>query len=60
QALACEFLKKRGRFLERKVYDVPKKIDEEIACLKLKSLGIRIDRLTQKQKHYLTSWEEGT
>ena len=35
-------------------------IDQEIAHLKLKSMGIRIDQLTEAQKKYLTSWEMGT
>lgn len=60
QALACEYLKKKGPSLKKKVYDVPKEIDEEIARLKLRSLGITIDRLTGEQKRYLSSWEEGT
>ncbi len=60
QALSCEFVKKKGSSLEKKVYCVPRKIDEEIAELKLKSLGIRIDTLTPEQKKYLSSWESGT
>ena len=60
QALSCEFVKKAGNSLEKKVYRVPRKIDQEIARLKLKSLGTRIDRLTPEQKKYLTSWELGT
>ena len=60
QALACEYLKKKGHTLARKVYDVPKGIDEEIARLKLKSLGVQIDRLTKEQERYLSSWEAGT
>ncbi len=60
QALACEYLKKKGRSLEKKVYGVPKTIDETIARLKLKSLGHQIDRLTPEQQTYLASWEAGT
>lgn len=46
--------------LERKVYSVPKDIDREIARLKLKSLGVKIDTLTPEQEKYLASWEIGT
>ncbi|MBI4436122.1 MAG: adenosylhomocysteinase [Candidatus Omnitrophica bacterium] len=60
QALACEYLKKHARTLGKKVYGVPKAIDENIARLKLKSLGIGIDTLTPEQKTYLSSWESGT
>ena len=60
QALSCEFVKKKGNSLEKKVYCVPRKIDEEIAELKLKSLGTRIDTLTPEQSKYLSSWELGT
>jgi len=60
QALSCEFVKKKGESLEKKVYRVPRKIDEDIARLKLKSLGTRIDILTPEQKKYLSSWELGT
>jgi adenosylhomocysteinase len=42
------------------VYDVPEDIDKEVARLKLASMGIEIDTLTDEQKKYLTSWEEGT
>ena len=60
QALACEFVKKRALSLEKKVYRVPREIDEKIAELKLKSLGTRIDKLTPEQEKYLSSWEIGT
>jgi len=60
QALSCEYLRKSGQTLTRKVYVVPKKIDQEIAKLKLKSLGLQIDQLTEAQKRYLASWEVGT
>jgi len=60
QALCAEYIKKNYKQLENKVYTVPKEIDENIAMLKLKSLGIEIDMLTQKQKRYLSSWKEGT
>ncbi|HAW50133.1 TPA: adenosylhomocysteinase [bacterium] len=60
QALACEFLVKNKGKLEKKVYSVPEEIDKEVASLKLSSLGIKIDELTDEQKHYLSAWEEGT
>ena len=60
QALACEYLRRHGSRLERRVYPVPPEIDREIAALKLKALGVTIDRLTAQQQRYLTSWELGT
>jgi adenosylhomocysteinase len=60
QALACEYIAKNYRKLEDKVYGVPESIDENIAKLKLESLGVRIDSLTEEQKKYLESWELGT
>ncbi len=60
QALSAEFLAKKGKKLEKKVYRVPEQIDRDIARLKLRSMGIGIDRLTTEQKHYLASWQEGT
>jgi len=60
QALACEYIAKNYKSLERKVYKVPEFIDKNIAKLKLESLGIRIDALTKEQSKYLESWESGT
>jgi adenosylhomocysteinase len=60
QALSAEYLVNHGSKLGNKVYGVPEKIDSEIARLKLKSLGVIIDRLTPEQKEYLASWELGT
>ena len=60
QALCAEYMAKHASTLERKVYDVPDEIDAEVARLKLGSMGIAIDVLTEEQKKYLTSWEEGT
>ena len=60
QALCAIYLKQNARNLERKVYDVPREIDEEIARLKLESMGIKIDKLTREQRNYLASWEIGT
>ncbi|MEW6407767.1 MAG: adenosylhomocysteinase [Patescibacteria group bacterium] len=60
QALACEYLIQFGKKLDKKVYSVPERIDQRIAALKLKSMGIKIDKLTIKQRKYLKSWEIGT
>jgi len=60
QALCSEFLVKNHKKLEPKVYDVPKEIDDRIAQLKLESMRINIDSLTEEQKKYLTGWQEGT
>lgn len=59
QALCVEHLVKAKR-LESKVYNVPKEIDDKVAKLKLKSMGIKIDSFTDEQKKYIASWEEGT
>jgi adenosylhomocysteinase len=60
QALCAEYLVKRAKDLERKVYTVPDFIDDNVARLKLASLGVGIDRLTEAQETYLSSWEAGT
>lgn len=60
QALCAEYMVKQGSALEKKVYGVPEEIDKEIARLKLDSMGIRIDTLTEEQAKYLSSWEVGT
>jgi adenosylhomocysteinase len=60
QALAAEFVVRNAGQLERKVYVVPEEIDREIARLKLDTLGVEIDRLTEEQARYLASWDEGT
>jgi len=60
QALSAEYMAKEHADLKRKVYPVPHAIDQEIARLKLKSMGVEIDTLTEEQKHYLSSWEMGT
>lgn len=59
QALASEYLVKNRGKLENKVYDVPREIDEWIAKLKLKTMGITIDSLTHEQDKYLHQWEKG-
>ena len=60
QALAAEWVVANGASLERRVYDVPKDIDDEIARLKLATMGVDIDQLTDAQRKYLDSWNEGT
>lgn len=60
QALACEYLVKNKATLEPKVYVLPDNIDEEISRYQLDAMGIKIDQLTEEQKSYLSSWDEGT
>ena len=60
QALAAEFFAKNQGKLEVKVYTISRKMDAEIARLKLVSMGVKLDTLTKEQNHYLTSWQEGT
>ena len=60
QALSAEFVVTHADELERRVYDVPEDIDREIARLKLETMGVDIDRLTEEQARYLASWDEGT
>jgi adenosylhomocysteinase len=60
QALSAEYAVQNAARLERKVYPVPEAIDAEIARLKLATMGIEIDTLTEEQAKYLASWDEGT
>jgi len=60
QALSAEYIIKHHKELKNHVYAVPEAIDKNIADFKLKSMGIKIDSLTAKQKRYLSSWEIGT
>ncbi len=60
QALSAEYAVKNAAVLERKVYAVPDEIDREIARVKLETMGVEIDRLTEEQAKYLASWDEGT
>jgi len=60
QALCLEYLIKMKGKLERMVYPVPEKIDQEVGKLKLASMNIAIDSLTEEQQNYLASWELGT
>jgi adenosylhomocysteinase len=60
QALSAEYMVANATSLERRVYPVPEEIDQEIARLKLATMGIDIDQLTEEQASYLASWDEGT
>ena len=60
QALAAEHVVRNHASLEKRVYPVPDEIDREIARLKLASRGVEIDELTEIQKKYLASWDQGT
>jgi adenosylhomocysteinase len=60
QALCSEFLASNHSSLAKTVHPVPLEIDERVARLKLESLGIKAEELTEEQKKYLASWQEGT
>lgn len=60
QALASEFIVKNYKKLAKSVFALPKKVDQNVAALKLKSMGTAIDKLTAEQRKYLASWEMGT
>jgi adenosylhomocysteinase len=60
QALSAEYAVANAGSLERKVYPVPQEIDEEIARLKLATMDVEIDTLSEEQARYLASWDEGT
>jgi adenosylhomocysteinase len=60
QALSAEYMAKKHKSLQKKVYPVPGHIDREIARLKLESMNVEIDALTAEQEKYLSSWEMGT
>jgi len=60
QALSAEYMLTHAQELEHRVYAVPEEIDQAIAALKLEAMGVAIDVLTEAQRHYLGSWQEGT
>ena len=60
QALVVKWLVKNKGKLQNKVYKVPDEIDREVARRKLKTMGIKIDKLTKEQIEYMKSWKEGT
>lgn len=60
QALTTEYVVKNAGKLKAKVYEVPEEIEDWVARLKLETMNIKIDELTEEQKKYLSSWEMGT
>ena len=60
QALAIEYLAKNWKKMEPKVYTIPEEMDTKIAEIKLRTMGVSIDSLTDDQKKYISGWEEGT
>lgn len=60
QALAAEWISKNHSTLSPQVYEVSEEIENYVATLKLKSMGIEIDKLTEEQAKYLASWQHGT
>jgi adenosylhomocysteinase len=60
QALGAEYMIRHAMDMTPNVYTIPEDVDREIARLKLEAMGIRIDKLTPEQEHYLNQWEEGT
>ena len=60
QALCAEYLVANHKNMEKKVYSVPKDLDQKVARLKLEAMAIKLDRLTPDQEEYMASWSEGT
>lgn len=60
QALACEYLVREGAKLSNAAHSLPPAIDDAIAQLQLTAMGVRYDVMTEEQKKYVSSWEEGT
>ena len=60
QAKSILYLKSEGRKLGKHVYQVPEYIDKEVAMLKLKSMGVELETLTEEQVKYLREWTMGT
>jgi len=60
QALCTRYITKKGKKLKGGVFEVPREIDEQVADLKLSSLGLSLDTMTDEQKKYLCSWDIGT
>ena len=60
QALAAEYVARNHKKLAKQVYSMPRELDQNVALVKLESMGISIDTLTEEQRKYLTSWEMGT
>ena len=60
QAYACEYLVQKNGKLKPGVHELPPEKDDEVARLQLEAMGIKIDSLTDEQKKYISSWQEGT
>jgi adenosylhomocysteinase len=60
QALAVEYLAKNKGKLKAGVHVLPSEVDQEIATLKLKAMGVKIDKLTPEMVEYMNSWKSGT
>ncbi|GAB1421251.1 adenosylhomocysteinase [Anaerolineales bacterium] len=60
QALGAEYMLENSESMTPNVYTIPKPVDMEIARLKLESMGVKIDKLTEQQVAYLNQWQEGT
>ena len=60
QALGLVYMTQNYKELKNEVYNVPHEIDSEIAMIKLRSMGVTIDTMTEEQIKYVTGWEEGT
>jgi adenosylhomocysteinase len=60
QALCIEYLHQKGKQLPKGVHPVPQSIDAQVASLKLQTMGVEIDELSEEQRKYLAGWEEGT
>lgn len=60
QALGAQYMVENAKNFEPDVYILPRELDDKVAYLKLKSMGIEIDTLTPEQAKYITSWDEGT
>ena len=57
QALSLEWMAQHWDSLEKRVYEVPEEIDDQIGRVKLAAMGLSIDELTPEQKAYLAGWE---
>jgi len=60
QALAVRYIAENWEKLENRVYRLPEELDRKVARLKLETLGIKIDKLTEEQIRYLSDWRSGT
>jgi adenosylhomocysteinase len=58
--LGARYIKENAHKMDNRVYVIPEDIDNEIARLKLETMGMEIDRLSDEQVNYLSSWRSGT